>query len=125
MKNQRSEKGAAAVEFALVVPLLFLILFGIIDFGRAYNAQISLTQAARAAVRSLVVSNDTAKADTAAFANTVGLSGVVPVYSPAGCPNPATVPATTVTATVTYTLDAIGGFLPLTLTGTASMQCGG
>lgn len=46
-----ADRGAAAVEFALVLPLLLLVLFGLIDFGRALNAQITLTQAAREGVR--------------------------------------------------------------------------
>jgi Flp pilus assembly protein TadG len=46
-----STEGAAAVEFALVVSLLFLLVGGIIDFGFAFNAQVSLTHAAREGVR--------------------------------------------------------------------------
>lgn len=45
------DRGAAAVELALLLPLLLLILGGIIDFGFAFNAQISLTHAAREGVR--------------------------------------------------------------------------
>ncbi len=45
------DRGATAVEFALVLPLLLLLVFGIIDFGRALNAQITLTQAAREGAR--------------------------------------------------------------------------
>jgi hypothetical protein len=56
MKRQRAatgprDRGAAAVEFALLLPVLLLLLFGIIDFGRAINAQITLTQAAREGAR--------------------------------------------------------------------------
>jgi Flp pilus assembly protein TadG len=40
-----------AVEFALLLPVLLLIIFGTIDFGRAINAQITLTQAAREGAR--------------------------------------------------------------------------
>lgn len=47
----RSKKGAAAVEFALILPLVTLLLFGIIDFGRLFFVQISLTSASREAVR--------------------------------------------------------------------------
>lgn len=50
-RPDRADRGAAAVEFALVLPLLLLVLFGLIDFGRALNAQIALTQAAREGVR--------------------------------------------------------------------------
>lgn len=45
------DRGAAAVEFALLLPLLLFLIFGIIDFGRALNAQITLTQAAREGAR--------------------------------------------------------------------------
>jgi hypothetical protein len=40
---------------ALVTPLLFLILFGIIDFGRMLNAQITLTEAAREGARAVAL----------------------------------------------------------------------
>ena len=47
----REQKGAVIVEFALVVPFLFLIVFGIIDFSRAYaqlnNINSSLREGAR------------------------------------------------------------------------------
>lgn len=43
--------GAAAVEFALVLPILVALLFGIVEFGFAFNTQISMTQAAREGVR--------------------------------------------------------------------------
>ena len=45
------DRGAAAVEFALLLPMLLLLVFGIIDFGRALNAQITITQAAREGAR--------------------------------------------------------------------------
>lgn len=45
------DRGAAAVEFALLLPLLLLLVFGIIDFGRLLNAQVTLTQAAREGAR--------------------------------------------------------------------------
>jgi Flp pilus assembly protein TadG len=53
------DRGAAAVEFALLLPLLLLILFGLIDFGRALNAQITLTQAAREGARLASLGNYT------------------------------------------------------------------
>jgi Flp pilus assembly protein TadG len=46
-----ADRGAAAVEFALLLPVLLLVVFGVIDFGRALNAQITLTQAAREGAR--------------------------------------------------------------------------
>lgn len=45
------ERGAAAVEMALVLPVLLAILIGIIDFSRIYNGEIQLSQAAREGAR--------------------------------------------------------------------------
>lgn len=47
----RFEKGAVAVEFALLAPLLILILLLVIDFSRLGYVQISLNSAARESVR--------------------------------------------------------------------------
>ena len=44
---RRRDVGASAVEMAIVLPLLVLLVFGIIDFGRMLNAQIEISQAAR------------------------------------------------------------------------------
>lgn len=54
MKNRaafRSEHGQTMTEFALVLPLLVLILFSIVQFGIAFNNYISLTDAVRAGAR--------------------------------------------------------------------------
>lgn len=40
---------------ALVLPILILLVFGIFEFGRGYNAKITLTHAAREAVREYTV----------------------------------------------------------------------
>jgi Flp pilus assembly protein TadG len=50
-----NEKGQNLVEFALVVPMLLLLVFGIAEFGRAWMTQNILTGAAREAVRLLAV----------------------------------------------------------------------
>jgi Flp pilus assembly protein TadG len=52
-----SEDGQALVEFALVVPLLLLLIVGLIEFARAWNTQQVLTDAAREALRNSVVAN--------------------------------------------------------------------
>src|SRR3954453_1839204 len=49
--STRHERGAAAVEFALVAPLLFVILFGIIDYGIWFADSISARQAVRDGAR--------------------------------------------------------------------------
>jgi Flp pilus assembly protein TadG len=50
-----NEKGQSLVEFALVVPLLLILVLGIEEFGRAWMAKNILTGAAREAVRILAV----------------------------------------------------------------------
>jgi Flp pilus assembly protein TadG len=52
---QRRDDGASAVEFALVAPVLFLILFGIIDYGIWFADSISARQAVRDGARRGVV----------------------------------------------------------------------
>jgi Flp pilus assembly protein TadG len=49
--RRRSERGSAAVEFAILLPVLILLLFGIIEFSIAYNHQQGLHAAAREGAR--------------------------------------------------------------------------
>ena len=58
MAGSRQQDGAAAVEFALLLPLLILLLFGFIQFGLAFNSRIQATNAAREAARLAVVGID-------------------------------------------------------------------
>lgn len=51
------ERGANLLEFALVVPVLMLIVFGIIEFGVAYNNSLALRAGAQEGARAGVVAN--------------------------------------------------------------------
>lgn len=51
LRKFKSEKASVAVEFALIVPLLLTLIFGITDFGRLFYAQISITSASREGAR--------------------------------------------------------------------------
>jgi len=51
----RKNRGQSVIEFALVLPLLLLVLFGITEFGRAWMAVSVLTSAAREGCRLAVV----------------------------------------------------------------------
>lgn len=53
-----SERGTALVEFALIAPLLFLLLFGVIEFGRALNYYNDLTQLSGQAARAAIVNRN-------------------------------------------------------------------
>jgi Flp pilus assembly protein TadG len=122
------------VEFALLLVPLLLIVFGIIDFGRALNTQITLTQAARegARVSALGTGNVTNTVRDAAVGVTINSVTTTP------CPSPAPADArTTVTARSTFTmitpLGALMALIPggggiggtINMSGTAVMRCGG
>lgn len=55
---RRNERGTALVEFALIAPLLFLLLFGIIDFGRALDYYNQVTQLAGQGARAAAVNRN-------------------------------------------------------------------
>lgn len=79
------DRGSVAVEFALLLPILLLIIFGVIDFGRAINAQITLTQAAREGARLASLGYSTSAVQTRAQSAATGLSPVTVTVS-SSCP---------------------------------------
>lgn len=120
-----TERGAAAVEFAILLPLLLMLVLGTIEFGRAYNAQITLTNAARDGVRVMAINNDPAGARTAAKAAAGAVSSAIPdsniTISPATCGTDKQV-----TVTINYSLSTITGIAgPFPMTGKGVMLCGG
>jgi Flp pilus assembly protein TadG len=54
----RNEQGQTMTEFALVLPVLALILFAVIQFGIVFNNYVTLTDATRAGARKAAVSRD-------------------------------------------------------------------
>jgi len=54
---RRSDEGQAVVEFALVVPVLMLLIVGVFEFGRAWNAHQAVTDAAREGARIAVIAD--------------------------------------------------------------------
>ena len=51
----KSERGASAVEFALILPILVMLVFGIFEFAIAFNNYITITHAAREGARRAAV----------------------------------------------------------------------
>lgn len=117
-------RGAVAVEFALVAPLLLALVTGIVEFAHAYNAQISVTQAAREAARTMAVKNSQTEAKAAAAAGAPGLaSGSFGyTFAPAAC-----APDNTMKVTISYNSATMTGLFgsSVTLTGIGAMRCGG
>jgi Flp pilus assembly protein TadG len=56
MTKIRNERGQTMVEFALVLPMLVVLLLGIFQFGVAFNNYVTLTDAVRAGARKAAVS---------------------------------------------------------------------
>jgi len=54
----KNQKGASAVEFALLIPVVVMLAFAIFEFGIAYHNYISLTHAAREGARLAAVNYD-------------------------------------------------------------------
>ncbi|MBM7831991.1 Flp pilus assembly protein TadG [Agromyces cerinus] len=51
MRTREKERGAAAVEFALVFPLVIMLLLTVIEFSRLWNIQATISDAARVSAR--------------------------------------------------------------------------
>jgi Flp pilus assembly protein TadG len=58
--DPRSDRGQTMVEFALIMPVLCMVLFGIIQFGILFNDYLSLTDATRVGARKAAVSRTAA-----------------------------------------------------------------
>jgi|GEM_PF-480517 len=67
-KRRRDDDGAAAVEFALIVPFLLVILFGIISYGVMLSFRQSLSQAATEGARAAAVTINPLEKQSEAFA---------------------------------------------------------
>ncbi len=55
-RSEREQAGQAYVEFALILPLLLLLVMGIIQFGNAFRTYITLTDAVRVGARQAAIS---------------------------------------------------------------------
>lgn len=132
--GEDGERGAAAVEFALLLPFLLLVLFGIIDFGRAWNMQIALTQAAREGVRVLALGGTSGDATSRTTAAAFPVTGAA--VATTACPTPAD-PSKNAVVTVTRTynyITPISGILTVMgrpalaapqIKGVGEMRCSG
>lgn len=123
------ERGAAMVEFALILPILLVLIFGIIDFGFLFNAQVSLTQATREGVRLGAIGEapSVAAMETRMQDAFFGFSGGVAPAAVGGSSACGANPSPSDTARLQSELQfttPIGRFQP-TLRAEAVMRCGG
>jgi len=123
--SRASERGAVAVEFAIVAPLLVMLLLGIMEFSRAYNAQASLSAAAREGVRVMAITSNATAARTASDNAAVSLQPALTdaniSFGSATC-----TPNAQMTITITYSLSTMTGIAgPFAMNGKGAMLCGG
>lgn len=83
VKGRSAASGQGLAEFALIVPMFLMLMFGIVDFGRVIWARNSLENAAREGARYAIVHGGTASQKCP-----VGPTGLVPPPSSSSCPYP-------------------------------------
>lgn len=125
-QRHRREGGAALVELAIILPVLIMMVFGIIQFGIAFNRVQGLHAAAREGARVASLPSSTAGDVQAAIDASLAAMNFVAdpaAVSPAGCAgnhgNPITV---TVTAPYTISIPLIPP-VNVTLTGEGVFRC--
>ena len=136
----RDQRGAALVEFTLVLPILLLVLIGMLEFGRVFNYWIDETHLANVAARFAAVDRNpgpggTLQESVQGQADTDELRNGGTASVPAGAevciefPDGTSGVGDPVAATVSvdynwmpFIGDAMGGVTTTTLTGSATMR---
>ncbi|WP_260980164.1 TadE/TadG family type IV pilus assembly protein [Agrococcus jejuensis] len=124
--REARDRGAVAVEFAIVLPVLVALTLGILAFGYALHIQSMLDGAAREGVRIAAISTlpDRAaaarEAAIAAAAPTIALQPSDIAISPITC-----LIGDRVTVTIRVDHQLLGGLGAIELTGRGTMRCGG
>lgn len=127
-----TQRGATAVEFALVLPVLAILLLGIMEFGYAFLMQSSLANAARIGVRDYSINYKNSGAQQTSIdiakATLPDPTNVTAATFSATCTGGSSAP---VTLTLTYRYHSLTGMFDaligknVTLTGKGTMLCGG
>lgn len=122
LRRAEGRQGQALVEFALVLPVLVLLLFASVDFSRAFFTLQAVTHASREGARSGIVSGATT-ADVNGAVNTrlvsAGLTQTASV-TVTGVDGAASGDPTTVT--VSYPFQTLGGALIPGWSGTVTLS---
>jgi Flp pilus assembly pilin Flp len=100
----RSERGAALVEFAVVVPLFLVMIFGIMEAGWMFSQQVEMTNATREGARLAVVDFGTGEEVITETCSRANLSG-------AGTTFKITINADSVTVEAAKTYTSLTGFI--------------
>src|SRR5690348_15480260 len=101
-------RGAVLIEFAFIAPIFFLMVLGLIEFGRAMMVQSQLTAAAKAGARAGSFDGSQSSDVTTAVNNylsSAGISGASTTCSPS--PPSSAYPGQNVTVTVTIPYSSV------------------
>jgi Flp pilus assembly protein TadG len=124
--RRRWDEGAAAVEAALVLPVLFLLILGIIEFGTAMWQWNTMLLAVEQAGRYVMVNNASCDVSCAESQMQAVLSGASVCTTPTSgqvCVSASTSAGTpsTMTLTVAYNFNLLALFGPFTITSQTSV----
>ena len=115
LNSKRGERGASLVEFAIVLPLLVMLLFGIIEFGWAFAQNLEVKHIAREVGRLATVDAAAADIDARACGGTIAeVTGVTKSGD--------SVAGGTATVTVTADLQQITGFFAWALNDVPGLE---
>ena len=117
----RNSRGQSVVEFALVLPLLFLIVFGITEFGRAWMQMNVATSAAREGARLAVVTAPDVARVNARVRQVCDAGKITPTNITVTGPD-ATDPDRRVTVTVEFTFRVVSGTILRTFNGSIPLR---
>jgi Flp pilus assembly protein TadG len=132
-RSIRDDRGQATVEFALIIPLLLLLVLGVVEFGKAWNLAQMATDAVREGTRQCVIADNITytQANVEIWIKnrmaTAGVPTTVPTVTfstPAGggtpCENSGQ--PVTVTMTIPYSWMFFRLLQPITLTSSFTMR---
>jgi Flp pilus assembly protein TadG len=103
-----NDAGAAAVELALLLPILMMLVTGIIFFGLAYNAKIELSGAVREGARKLALGGTAADAEAAVLASASSVGAISFPTLPTDCTAGAANASITASYDMEYTIPFFG-----------------
>ena len=61
MRNLKNQKGQALVEFAIILPILLILVMGILQFGMMLNSYLTIENASREGARTGIIGSSDAE----------------------------------------------------------------
>lgn len=116
----KNRRGQGMIEFALIAPVLLIMVFGIMEFGNLYSVKLSVDSALREGVRT-ASAQDTADDSAVLTSMQLVMSDLVSGYVTVSPDDSTRVSGDNVTITVNYPYNTLTGFLD----GVVSIFSGG